>query len=268
MRIRLEQGGRLPDGRTRSAVLALMAFATIVVLASTLVWTIAGRAYPSDAPLRATMATDAPAEPQPVWRSVAARHGGFDVDAPRWKPLGMETTHLRRSDGLSRELFQFGEAADVRRHAALVVDRGDMPSATTAEDLASVAADLGAAMQVTPSPLPLVTKFGPMAAADLMLDTDHGPKACLGFMLHAPDAALRIAGWVCNGGPEIVSRQEASCFIDRLFAVGVRDGAIGTLFARAELARQPCPAQVATTPPASAVTDRNGRPAPLRFTRL
>ncbi|KAF0123643.1 MAG: hypothetical protein FD152_3267, partial [Xanthobacteraceae bacterium] len=138
MRIRLEHSVRLPDGRTRAAVLALMAFATIVVIASTLVWTVTGRAYPTDAPLRATIAADAVAEVQPVWRSVAARHGGFDVDAPRWKPLGMETTHLRRSDGLSREFFMFGAAGDDRRHAALVVDRGDLSAATAAQDIAAI----------------------------------------------------------------------------------------------------------------------------------
>jgi hypothetical protein len=268
MQIRLEAGVRLPDGRTRAAVLALMAFATIVVLASTLVWTIAGRAYPSDTSLRTTLTAEPVAEPPPVWRSVAVRHGGFDVDAPRWKPLGMETTHLRRSDGLSRELFMFGDAGDNRRHAAIIVDRGDMPPATAAEDMAAIAADLGATMQVSPNPLPLATKFGAMGSADITFDTERGHKACLGFSLHAADAGLRIAGWVCNGGPEIVSRQEVTCFIDRLFAVGLRDGAAASLFAKAELARRPCPAQAATTPPVAAVTDRAGRPAPLRLTRL
>lgn len=268
MQIRLEAEVRLPDGRTRAAVLALMAFTTIVVLASTLVWTIAGRAYPSDTPLRTTLTAEPVAEPPPVWRSVAVRHGGFDVDAPRWKPLGMETTHLRRSDGLSRELFMFGDAGDGRRHAAIVVDRGDMPSATAAEDMAAIAADIGATMQVSPNPLPLATKFGAMGSADITFDTERGHKACLGFSLHAADAALRIAGWVCNGGPEIVSRQEATCFIDRLFAVGLRDGAAASLFAKAELARQPCPAQTAASPTAPAVSDSRGRPAPLRFTRL
>lgn len=268
MQIRLEAEVRLPDGRTRAAVLALMAFTTIVMLAATLVWTIAGRAYPADAPLRTTMAAEPVAEPQPVWRTVATRHGGFDVDAPRWKPLGMETTHLRRSDGLSRELFMFGAAGDDRRHAALVVDRGDLPAATAAQDIAAIAADLGATLQVAPNPLPLATKFGPMASADVTFDTEHGQKACLGFSLHAPEAELRLAGWVCNSGPEIVSRQEVSCFIDRVFAVGLRDGAAASLFARAELARQPCPAQTAASPAAPAVSDARGRPAPLRFNRL
>jgi len=268
MRMELERGVKLPDGRTRAAMLALMAFATIVVLAATMVWTIAGRAYPSAASLRATMSAEAGTEPAAAWRSVAIRHGGFDVDAPRWRPLGMETTHLRRADGLARELFQFGEATDGRRHAALVIDRGEVPAGSAAGDLGTIVADLGMPAEITATPLPLATKFGPMDTVDMSIATADGTKACLGFMLRAEDAALRIAGWVCNGGPEIVSRQEASCFIDRLFAVGVRDGAVGALFARAELARQPCPAQAAGGTSAEVLSGRNGRPSPLRFTRL
>jgi hypothetical protein len=211
--------------------------------------------------------TTEPSEPALVWRTVATRHAGFDVDAPRWRPLGQRMTVLRRSDGLSREHFQFGEASDSRRHAAVVVDRGEIGQAGSADELSSLFADLGLPARARANPLPLETKFGPATTADVTLDGEGGAKACLAFLLRAPDAGLRIAGWTCNAGPEIVSRAEATCFADRIFAVGLRDPAVAGVFARAELRRQDaCSGAPAAAAPAG-MTERGGRPA-LRTNRL
>lgn len=267
MRTTVGEVVRLPDRRTAPALLALCAFAVMAGLPVVLLWNLAANRQAPVEVIRPTIAAEDTADPQPVWRPVTARHGGFDVDAPRWRPLGQEVAMFRRSDGLAREVFRFGSAEDTRRHAALVVDRGEMAPATAATDLRGVASDLGLSAAVAANPIPLATKFGPMQTVDMTLDSEEGSKACLGFALHDGEAAVRVTGWVCSGGPEIVSRQDASCFVDRLFTVGVRDAAIAGLFARAELARHPCPA-TAVSPASPVVSERSGRPAPLRLNRL
>ncbi len=198
-------------------------------------------------------------EPAPTWRPVQARHGGFDVDAPRWRPLGQQSRVLRRSDGLSRELFQFGEAASARRHALIAIDRGDIQPSGADADIAALAADLGIQARVAANHQALDTKFGALATVDMAVDGPEGPKACLGFALRADDTHLRVSGWICNAGPEIVSRAEASCFVDRLVSIGAGDPAVAAVFARAELRRALCPAN-------QPVVDLG--PMPLRTRRL
>lgn len=262
---------RVPDRRTTSALLALCAFVVLACLPVALFWSLVVGEGGTSTTLRQTLTPqpdEASATIEPTWRTVANRHAGFDVDAPRWRVLGQETTLYRRSDGLSREVFQFGNATDFRRHAGLVVDRGEIDALSPIAGLAAMLADLGVpAARLAANPLPLATKFGPMATADMTIETEENGKACLAFALREPEAGIAIAGWVCNGGPELVSRQEASCFVDRLFSVGVRDAQVAQLFARAELSRQPCPAPAAAVQPAP-VSERNGQPSPLRLRRL
>lgn len=183
-----------------------------------------------------------PARPAtaPSWQIAGPRHGGFDVDAPRWRPLGLSNRVLRRADGLTRDLFLFGDATGARRHAALAVDRGPTGSGSAEAELAALLADLALPARLLPNHLALDTKFGPLPTADIAIDGPDGPKACLGFALRSAEAQLRVAGWICNAGPEIVSRAEASCFIDRLVTIGAGDQALTRLFAQAELNRRSC----------------------------
>jgi hypothetical protein len=222
--------------------------------------------HPQPVDLRDSAEAAAP-ETLTTWRTVATRHAGFDVDAPRWRPLGQKMTVLRRSDGLAREHFQFGEPGDGRRHAGVVVDRGETGTGDAAAELATLFADLEIAVRIRANPLPLDTKFGPLPTADVTIDTAEGPKACLAFLLNGSEAGLRIAAWTCNGGPEIVSRAEATCFADRIFAVGMRDPAVAAIFSRAELRRQDGCSATPAAAPTIGFTERGGRPA-LRANRL
>ncbi|MCZ0734777.1 hypothetical protein [Phreatobacter sp. AB_2022a] len=203
----------------------------------------------------------------PAWQIAGPRHGGFDLDAPRWRPLGQTSRVLRRADGLTRDLFLFGDATGSRRHAALAVDRGATGTASAAADLAALLADLGLPARLLPNHLALDSKFGPLSTADIAMDGPDGPKACLGFALRSAEAELRVAGWICNAGPEIVSRTEASCFIDRLVTIGAGDASLTRLFAQAELQRRPCnPAQPGASAGAGRTIDSlSGR---LRLRRL
>lgn len=181
-----------------------------------------------------------PRDGTPVWRASTARHGGFDLDAPRWRPLGLRTSVLRRSDGVSRDLFLFGEATGEHRHAAMAIDRGETGHAPADQDIGALIADLGVPARLKPSHEALASKFGPLATADIAIDGPAGPKACLGFALRSAEARLRVVGWVCNAGPEIVNRADVSCFVDRLVTIGAGDQALAAIFVKAELNRQPC----------------------------
>lgn len=203
----------------------------------------------------------------PAWQIAGQRHGGFDLDAPRWRPLGRTSRVLRRADGLTRDLFLFGDATGIRRHAALAVDRGATGKASAEADLAALLADLALPARLLPNHLALDSKFGPLPTADIAMDGPDGPKACLGFALRSAEAELRVAGWICNAGPEIVSRVEASCFIDRLVTIGAGDPSLTRLFAQAELQRRPCnPAQPGVSAGAGRAMD--GPSARLRLRRL
>jgi hypothetical protein len=257
---------RLRERLSAKTVALAVVFGVIVGLPIAALSLAARAGHPQSVDLRDSAEATAPA-PVPTWRTVATRHAGFDVDAPRWRPLGQKMTVLRRSDGLAREHFQFGEAADGRRHAAVVVDRGEIGTGDAAAELTMLFADLEIAARVRASPLPLDTKFGPLPSADVTIDTAEGPKACLAFLLSGSEARLRIAAWTCNGGPEIVSRAEAACLADRIFAVGLRDPAVAAIFSRAELRRQDGCAVVPAAAPTTGFTERGGRPA-LRTNRL
>lgn len=184
-----------------------------------------------------------PGEPRdsaPFWRPAPVRHAAFDVDAPRWRSAGLQTSLLRRSDGLSRELFQFGEPAGQGRYAVLAVDRGRTDPAGADEDVSTLATDLAVEADIRSAMETVETKFGPLPVVEMTIATPSGPRACLGFVLRDGGAEFRAAGWICSPGEEIVSRPEASCFLDRLFAVSAGDPQVAQVFNRAELRRQPC----------------------------
>ena len=251
---------RPPRRRANLAVLATLSglalFGLTLVLPS-----LARSTTPAEGPVATSIAV------VPAWQSAGQRLGGFDIDAPRWRSLGLTSQVLRRTDGLTRDLFLFGEATGARRHAALAVDRGTTGNASAEGDLTALVGDLGLPARLLPNHLALDSKFGPLATVDIAIDGSAGPKACLGFALRSAEARLRVTGWICNAGPEIVSRAEASCFIDRLVTIGAGDPALTRLFAHAELHRQPCSAAQQGLG-ASASQPLDTRSARLRLRRL
>lgn len=220
-----------------------------------------------EVPIRPLSVADEPREATLFWRPAPMRHAAFDVDAPRWRPAGQRMSLLRRSDGLSRELFQFGEASEPGRHAVLAVDRGRTAHAGPLQDVSDLANALAVAAEIGAGVETVETKFGPIPAVEMTIATPSGPKACLGFALRDDEAEFRATGWVCSPGPEIVSRPEAICFLDRLFAVSAGDPQVTQIFTRAELRRQPC-AGAAGGQPAPVRAFDNPAAARLRTSRL
>lgn len=233
-----------PAGRERSSPLGIVGVVIIAALtALPLTLLVQQRSEGRDRVEVEIRPLSDPGEPRdsaPYWRVAPARHAAFDVDAPRWRSAGLQTSLLRRSDGLSRELFQFGEAAGQGRYAVLAVDRGRTDPAGADQDVSMLASDLAVEAETRPATETVETKFGPLPVVDMTVTAPAGPRACLGFALRDGTAEFRVSGWICSPGQEIVSRPEASCFLDRLFAVSAGDPQVAQVFNRAELRRQPC----------------------------
>ncbi len=88
----------------------------------------------------------------------------------------------------------------------------------------------------------LPTKFDPFTLVDFTIP--HGEtefRRCLGFHHPVEQPKVRITGWYCGAGPEIVPRSIVACALDRLALLASgSDTAVAGLFARAELARTFC----------------------------
>lgn len=218
-----------------------------------------------EVPIRGLVEPAEPREAAPFWRTAPMRHAAFDVDAPRWRTAGLQTSLMRRSDGLSRELFQFGEPGSVERHAVLAVDRGQTVPDGVESQVAALAADLGIDVSFRTTMESVETKFGALPIVEMSIPGAEGTKACLGFVLREGGAEFRATGWICSPGAEIVARPEVSCFLDRLFAVSAGDPQVAAMFTRAELRRQPCTSATQAAP----VRAFEGPAAPrLRMSRL
>lgn len=266
--LRLNRSAGAAERSSPAGVLGVILVAALTALPLTLLVQQGGQGRDRvEVPIRPLSVVDEPREAAPFWRPAPMRHAAFDVDAPRWRPAGQRLSLLRRSDGLSRELFEFGEAAQHGRHAVLAVDRGRTAPVAPHEDVADLAATLALAVEVGAAGETVETKFGPIPILDMTIATPSGPRACLGFVLREDQAEFRATGWVCSPGPEIVSRPEASCFLDRLFAVSAGDPQVAQIFTRAELRRQPCAGAVGG-PAAPVRAFDNPAAARLRTSRL
>lgn len=193
-----------------------------------------------------------------VWRLAPMRHFSFDVDSPRFRPLGLEALALRRADGAQREVFAFGTATGDTRHAKIVVDRGEVSLIGFGEEIAALAREFATPIRFGAGDGMLDTKFGALPTVDLAIDGEFGPKACLGFGFRDLQARVRVMGWVCSRGAELVDRRDAVCLIDRLVTIGPGDTALAALFARAELSRNACGPQSGAQTDQGRLTLRGG----------
>ena len=94
------------------------------------------------------------------------------------------------------------------------------------------------------------SKFGTVTLLRLVRNPE-GAKACLGFIKHFGDPALRISGWSCQGSGFAAKRAAIGCMLNRLTLLAAgNEPKLAELFARAELRRGSC--AIAATPAVSA----------------
>jgi len=67
----------------------------------------------------------------------------------------------------------------------------------------------------------LASKFGPVDLVDFTIGSSAsgqagGVRRCFGFARCADEQRLRMIGWYCNAGPNLVDRATIACALDRL----------------------------------------------------
>src|SRR5262249_15659501 len=120
--------------------------------------------------------------------------------------------------GGRRHIMTFGEPESDRPSALVEVYRPGAESARFGDAVAAMAAlvaDLGASRPAAAEPLP-DTKFGQVDLVDFSIG---GQRRCTGFVRIVAEPRFQIAGWFCNGGPELVDRSTIACMLDRLTVI-------------------------------------------------
>jgi hypothetical protein len=179
---------------------------------------------------------------QPGWTTVDRPHPAFVLSATSGEPEPRTMIRLHPLGG-RKDIVSWGDAAtltpaglvEIYRPGAELESFGDAPS-----EIAARTADLGEISRPTLLGT-FDSKFGPLSLVEFATRTAEKPRNCLGFVRLFDDPRLQLAGWYCNGGPEIVDRGQLACALDRLALVAAgSDPKVAELFARAELNRTFC----------------------------
>jgi hypothetical protein len=220
------RGGGLGGAQGGAAFGITLALA-LVALA---IW--AGRSSPASAPPR-------PAALNP-WVPIDDPIPLFDLPGSRFKGARSGYEAWRARDGAGRrDILTFGafDADGDFLRLALVQPR---PGAKAQPFFASIArqaalAGLFIARSSVADSAP--TRFGSLAAADVILERSNVSRACLGFR-GGGSPALRFVGLACGSSARPFGRADLACALDRLDVLrGAGDSPLTLYFARSELAR-------------------------------
>jgi hypothetical protein len=181
--------------------------------------------------------------------------------APQARPEWVEAVRPFPAFALSIAEFEDGARYAIRRHAEGgrkdILAFGDLASGAAAEieiyrpggeagAFASLdAAEAAGAGELRLSGKPVAptldSKFGPVVLADFTRHAGDADRQCLRFTRSFAAPRLRIAGWFCNAGREVIDRRIVACALDRLSLLAAgSDPKLAELFARAELKRHFC----------------------------
>ncbi|HVY59992.1 MAG TPA: hypothetical protein VHA77_19220 [Xanthobacteraceae bacterium] len=179
--------------------------------------------------------------PASGWVTVDRPRAAFDLALPH---LGEPVySVLRHPAGGRKDVIRFGVPGETPIFAAIELYRpgaeldrfGDPLRAATAG-----AGLLGPAMRASIAPV-IESKFGPVAAAEFLVEQSGRRWPCLGFARTFEAPRLRISGVYCERGAPNMARTVLACALDRLTLVSAgADATLSSLFARAELKRTSC----------------------------
>lgn len=83
----------------------------------------------------------------------------------------------------------------------------------------------------------LETRFGPLRATDVRVDTDGRWKQCLTYYSRFASDHVVLAGWYCDAGGGKPSADRLACLLDRLVLDGPLESRDADLFMREQAAR-------------------------------
>jgi hypothetical protein len=219
----------------RAVAMRVVAYGTVLMLIATVVFDL----YATFAAVPAA-SSERPAE----WSTVARPYPAFALSIPDL--VAAEPAYAVRRHtfgGGRRHVMTFGDQSSGQPFALAEVYRPGAEPTRFGDPLAVMAAltaDLGASRLTAAAPLP-DSKFGPIDLVDFSIGGSGAARRCAGFVRGVNEPHLQIAGWYCNGGPELVDRSSIACLLDRLtVSSAASDPTLTEFFSRAELRRNFC----------------------------
>lgn len=137
-----------------------------------------------------------------------------------------------------RDTITFGSLAFDEPYIAVSIVRQTSPDGRELGDTA-LRLTGGTASRAT-DPVPMKTKFGDMASAELTAGPTGRARSCVAFGRHEEALRLAIQGIYCASPGKPADRRVAACTIDRLDLVGAGDVPLRSYFVAAEKRRNFC----------------------------
>jgi hypothetical protein len=274
------EAGKLSFGKRLEALavdhmrsLAVGASASVLLLSAAMTLTGGGSAVPIAAPDPTpvgSIATHDRVPTAPEWLQVRKPVELLALQAPQFERLVATYTQRRtaRNDREDAISWQAAATGGAEARIALLRDSGAGRPPSLFVDMTRIQAERGIAVTRTGAPGALLTKFGPLEAADMTFSDASGEaQACIAFRSPGETDGPVIAGWYCAGQGAAVERPEVVCFIDRLTLLkGGDDLALRRMFTEAEQRRRPCPTARNTAGRKPTWLDHDGRAPTIRGT--
>jgi hypothetical protein len=181
--------------------------------------------------------------PRVEWSAVAKPFPAFALSMPELAEAGFDYSMRRHTSGGGRkDILSWGELGGAGAHLMVEIYRPGAeatPFRDAAQEIAARTEGLTTAASLKPVD-GIESKFGPVSLVEFSAGR-NSTRQCLGFVQSFTQPLLQIAGWYCNGGPEIIERGMVACALDRLtLLAAASDAKVGELFGRAELKRNFC----------------------------
>lgn len=190
------------------------------------------------APVSAVSADPAP----PSWAPVARGQANFTLSAEADGQGWRFAARRDQNSTLREERFTAGDFSADRLFADLVLRRGQpaRPAGSLFVETSRFGGPQGLAVARSQQPVALVTKFGPIETADLVLQGPGRERACIAFRHSADESGFRFQGVLCGAPERPADRRQLACLVDRIGLVSAGDDRdLRAHFSRAELARLP-----------------------------
>lgn len=186
---------------------------------------------------------DTAAAPPPPWRRESHPFFRFSLDSALLAPLPAHHAVFSGPDGARDEILAWGALDAPAPATAIAVQTHDRAAAPEPffVALARQAAREGVAVLRLEPAASAPTKFGEAETGEVKLAAEAASRDCMAFRV-APAATVGVIGWYCGPVQKPAERPSPACLLDRL---DLQPGAVPELrriFARAELARDACPA--------------------------
>jgi hypothetical protein len=205
---------------------------------------------------------DADAALRPQWLAIDRPHRAFMLILPEFpnEPEPNYAILRHMSGGGRKDVMTWGEPDSPGSRLMIEIYRPGSELEPGGSTTVSTEA-LGTAGAVEPA-RSIDSKFGPLTLVEFTARRAERTRRCLGFARVFDEPRLRIAGWYCRGGEEIVEPHLIACALDRLAVIAAgNDPKVSALFAQADLQRRFCHPK---TTPKGASIKHNDRIAAAR----